>query len=224
MAKSHRLFSTDYCLLSTVYSESLRDAAYEPHGVARDEQLLVGRDDVDGEARALAADEALAPRPSCASLRAGSSSTPIHSSPSQMRARTSGEFSPMPPVKTIASAPSIARQVGADVLAHAVAEDVDRRAARAGRPYSRSSSSSSRMSFVSPEMPSSPDCLLSSDVELLRRAAPPSRRRSRGSAGSMSPRARAHHQPFERRQPHRGVERVAARGWRRPSSRCRGGA
>src|SRR5687768_3169433 len=44
------------------YSEPLRDAANQAHGVAGDEQLLVGGDDVDGEARAVAADEPLAPR------------------------------------------------------------------------------------------------------------------------------------------------------------------
>src|SRR5688500_4746364 len=67
-----RFWDEFYCLLSTVYflstvyclllSKPLRDAANQAHGVAGDEQLLVGGDDVDGEARAVAADDALAPR------------------------------------------------------------------------------------------------------------------------------------------------------------------
>jgi hypothetical protein len=69
----------------------MQGGADERAGVARDHQLLVGGDDVQGDAAAGRRDD----RPA-AGVRLPSRSAPSQPSRAAMRARISGAFSPMP--------------------------------------------------------------------------------------------------------------------------------
>src|SRR6185437_14857489 len=91
-------------------------------------------------------------------LHAGSSRIPSHSIPSRMRVRTTGEFSPIPPVNTTAAAPPNAARYAPTYLR---ARYANISMANRACSSSRSTANNSRMSAVERDTPSRPDRVLS---------------------------------------------------------------
>ena len=176
------------------------------HRVAGDQQFFIGGNGVGQQLRVIGADEPFLGRRSARSSLA-SIFRPAHSIPSQMRARISGEFSPMPPVKTTASAPPMQR----DTRRYICARD-SRRPQPPGRTRrsSCSFSSASKLAHVVGQAGNSQQARLRIQQRLHLR-----RRHAFLVGDEVHDRrveiagARAHHQSFERRHPHRGIDRLA---------------
>ena len=177
------------------------------HRVARDQELLVGGDDEDAGGRARPPRSRL-PRPRRPRVPL---LVQVEAQPGQRARRAPADGG-----RVLADAArerdAVHARPARPCRTRCTSSGGSRRRRRPGRARSlpaASASSSVRMSLLTPEIPISPLCLLSS---ALTSQGPSSSLRITWSrmAGSRSPLRRAHHEPFEGREPHRGVHRPPA--------------
>ena len=113
-------------------------------------------------------------------------------------------------------------EVGADVLAARDSRTRRWRGGHGGRRFSSSSASRSRMSWVRPDRPRRPDCLLSS-VSTSWTLMPSLVGQELDHGRVHVSASRAHQQPLEGSEPHGGVHRVTVLDGGRPRLRSPGG-
>ena len=126
--------------------------------------------------------------------------------PSAAAARTAAARSPTPPVKTSASSPPSAAAIAAIAGAQAVDVDVER---EPGAVVARRAPSTSRMSAV-PASAEQARLVLERRRPSRRRRSPRARAATAAGRGRRA-RARRHHEPLERREAHRRVDRARRR-------------
>ena len=149
-------------------------------------------------------------------LASGSMRMPSHARPWQTCWRMSGEFSPMPAVKTERVQAAQCRRERADLANDAIDEELD----RLGRQGAITGQENAHVVADAGD-PQQAGFLVEEVLDPINAPALPEQEEDH--AGIESSAACAHRQPIQRREAHRGIHALAVSSLRRGWRRCRGG-